>query len=82
MKGQRLEDDTHSFVVRVWPEAVDREGQLTGWRGYVDDIASGQRFHFQDLQEIARFIARQIGLKAKSMSRWQALLAKIKRAAQ
>ena len=75
-----MEDETHSFVVRVWPEGVDREGQLTDWRGYVDDIASGQRFHFQDLQEITHFIAQQIGLKAKSNSRWQSLLGRIKRA--
>ena len=73
-----MEDDLYSFVVRVWPEAVDRTGHLTGWRGYVDDIASGQRFHFQDVQEIAYFIAQQIGLQAKSMSRWQALVGKIK----
>ena len=74
-----MEDDTHSFVVRIWHEAVDDEGQPTAWRGYVDDIGSGERFHFHDPSEIGNLIAQQIGLKSKSRSRWRELLAKIRR---
>ena len=74
-----MEDDTHSFVVRIWHEALDQEGNPTAWRGYVDHIASGKRYYFADLKGIVSFIEQQLKWKTESPSRWQSLWARLRR---
>jgi hypothetical protein len=73
-----LEDDTHSFVVRIWHEAVDQEGKPTAWRGYVDHIASGKRHYFTDLKGVVSFMEQQLEWKTVPPSRWQSFLAKLR----
>jgi hypothetical protein len=52
-------DETrHIFVVRVWREAGgEQAGQ---WRGSVEQPATGQRFYFTALEELADFIALRL----------------------
>jgi len=56
-----VRDDIQSFVIRIWHEAVDSEGNATVWRGSVEHVGSGDRFYFQDLQAAADFIRKQGG---------------------
>ena len=78
LKDSWLENDTHSFVIRIWHEAVDREGNAIAWRGFVDHVASGKRLYFHDIHGIVRFIQEQAGLNARPGSKWKSLLAKIR----
>lgn len=55
-----MSNDTYSFVVRIWREGRDSLESAIVWRGSVDDVASGERFHFSDLGDIAGFIRRQV----------------------
>ena len=57
-----MQQDTYSFVVRIWPEGADSRGNVLAWRGSVDSVADGERLYFDDLAEISAFIGRQIGL--------------------
>lgn len=56
-----MENDTYSFVVRIWPEAVDSEGNVTVWRGSIDDVGNGERSYFDDLDSVVPFIRQQTG---------------------
>jgi len=60
-----LHGDTHSFVVRIWHEALDGEGKIAAWRGSIDHVGHDARFHFDDLDQLARFIQKQVGLNSR-----------------
>ena len=57
-----MQDDIQSFVIRIWHEAVDSEGKATVWRGSIEQVGSGGRFYFQDLQAAVGFIRKQGGI--------------------
>ncbi len=58
-----LQSDTYSFVIRIWHEALDSEGNITTWRGSIDHVGSSERVHFDDLNRIVQFIQERIGLE-------------------
>ena len=70
-----MHGDTQSFIVRIWHEGVDTAGNIVAWRGSVDDVGSGRRVYFRDLDGAFRFIQEQIGLRAKRGPWWRAVLA-------
>ncbi len=75
-----MQRDTHSFIVRVWHEAVNSKGRVTTWRGSIDHVGSDQRLYFDDLEGVVRFIQEQAGLSIRRSGRkWRALVAYIKR---
>jgi len=57
-----VQDDTHSFVVRIWHEALNSEGHIVAWRGFADHVSSGERCHFEDLKQLVGFIQTKVGL--------------------
>ena len=77
-----MENDTHSFILRIWYESVNREGKVVTWRGHIDHVGNDKRFYFRDLDEVARFIKEELGLNAgRPASRWRSVLAWIRRVA-
>lgn len=63
-EGNKLPNQYYSFVVRVWLESADRDvRQIPIWRGSIEHVGSGSRIFFSDLQEISRFIEKQIGVE-------------------
>ena len=57
-----MQQDTYSFVVRIWPEAADSRGQVLAWRGSVDSVSTGERIYFDEIEDVPAFIRKQIGL--------------------
>ncbi len=52
-----IEENTHSFIVKIWlEETVEENGRAT-WKGYVMDVSTNQRHYLKNLTEIADFIA-------------------------
>ena len=62
--------NTHSFIVRIWFEAVDEEGNASTWRGSIEHVSSGRRLHFDRFDEILNFVREQSGLKETRPARW------------
>lgn len=52
-----FESEAHSFVLRIWLEHRDKTQQAGEWRGWVDHVQSGRRFHFREFDEIGRIIS-------------------------
>ena len=74
-----MKTDTHSFIIRVWYEAQDSEGNILAWRGSIDHVGSEKRLYFQDLEGIARFIQEQSGVRDTEKGPfWHTLLIGIK----
>ena len=73
-----MHSDTQSFIIRIWDEAVDDEGQVVTWRGSIDHVGSGKRLYFCDLDGIGRFIQEQARLNPGPGPRWKSLQAWIK----
>lgn len=55
--GQGLGPNTLIFVVRIWPEDLAARGRRTVWRGHITHVPSGDRRHFESLDQPARFIS-------------------------
>jgi hypothetical protein len=76
-----LQSDTHSFIIRIWHEAVDSKGNIVAWRGSIDYVGNDQRLYFYDLDGIVRFIQEQAGLNvSRPGPKWRSLLAWIRHA--
>lgn len=50
-----LEADTQAFVIRIWIEEAEDDGQHT-WRGYITHVFSGQQSYLKHLEDIQTFI--------------------------
>lgn len=57
--------ETQSFVVRVWHEATDQQGNVIAWRGSIAHVGTARRLHFQDLEKVIQFIAEEAGIHAE-----------------
>jgi hypothetical protein len=75
-----LQGDTHAFIVRIWHEELDSEGNGLAWRGSIQHVGSNQHLYFQDLEGILRFVREQTGIHSRNPERrWSALLDRIVR---
>jgi hypothetical protein len=60
-----VQGDIRSFLVRIWHEAVDLEGNTIAWRGSIEHIGSEKRVYFQDLGQILDFIQEEAGIDGR-----------------
>jgi hypothetical protein len=51
-----LEDNTASFIVRVWREQGESTVLCQEWRGSIEHVQSGHRSFFRDLRSIVDFM--------------------------
>ncbi|MFL7792788.1 MAG: hypothetical protein AB8I69_11660 [Anaerolineae bacterium] len=76
MKPELFEDNTHSFVVKIWLERTAKEISNAAWRGHVTHVPSGERCYIKNLHEILSFIApylEKMGVKPslyRRVKRW------------
>jgi hypothetical protein len=59
-----VEKETHSFIVRIWNAADAKTKDSAGWRGSIDEVGSGRRLYFYDLESIVRFIREQVAVNS------------------
>lgn len=57
----RFEQETHSFVIRLWRENRDLSGATAVWRGWVEYIPTGQRHYFQDTKRLYDIVFNYLG---------------------
>jgi len=57
-----VEEETHSFIVRIWNAADAKSKDVSGWRGSIDYVGSDRRLYFYDLESIVRFIREQVAV--------------------
>ena len=51
-----MPEDIHSFLVRVWSEAVEGSDHAEAWRGSIERVGDGQRYYFHELEGILDLI--------------------------
>ena len=61
IEGRPIENDTFSFVVRIWYEGTGSESHVPRWRGSIEHVGAGQRRYFVSLDEISRYIEEHVG---------------------
>jgi len=47
----------HSFIIKIWLEKRAETDRPVAWRGNITHVASGQREHLQNLNDVSVFIA-------------------------
>lgn len=62
--------NTSAFVIRIWPEAVDQQGNVTTWRGSIEHVTSGKRLYFDSFEALVDFIRAESGLRKLQTERW------------
>jgi hypothetical protein len=69
-----MEEDTHSFIIRIWNAAEDRPGKPSAWRGSIDYVGNDKRLYFNDLNSVVCFIHEQVdSMNRTSKSSWESL---------
>jgi len=58
-----IEEETHSFVIRLWSEPRDGAESTAEWRGWVQHVENGERHYFRDLTEIGHIVASHLSEK-------------------
>lgn len=51
-----LEDQSASFIVRIWCERGDGQTSNGEWRGSIEHVQTGQKSFFRELAAIERFM--------------------------
>lgn len=73
-----IECTTHSFIIKIWLEEGVAQGGEARWRGRITHVGSGAQGHFQDMQQMQRFVRAYLrdthaltglGLKSR-LRRW------------
>ncbi|HID87288.1 MAG TPA: hypothetical protein EYP55_07900 [Anaerolineae bacterium] len=49
-----------SFLVRIWQEPGEKEGQAPQWRGTIEDLLGEETHDFHDQQAMFEFIQEMI----------------------
>lgn len=55
-KDEVLEENVHSFIVKLWMEEIIENRNKQVWRGHITHVLSRERRYFTDLGEIFLFI--------------------------
>lgn len=71
-KAAPFEQNTHSFVVKIWLEETAEETGLARWRGHVTHVPSGEGRYVKDLSEVTAFLASYLkSMKVRLGLRWR-----------
>ena len=70
MKDDDCNDDTQSFILRIWNDAPAGSGKMKIWRGSIVHVGSGKRIYFHNLNSIAPFIQKQTGIRSATVGDW------------
>ena len=62
--------DEFAFIVRIWKDAMDEEGSISGWHGSIDHVGSNQRLYFYKLESIQHYVREHTGIGVKPVKRW------------
>ncbi len=54
------EDQSHSFIVKVWLEEAAGDNGPPLWRGHVTHVVDGQRRYFQDPAGLLAFLGQYL----------------------
>lgn len=52
----RFEQESHSFVIRLWREHQENENAAYVWRGWVKHVQSNRRYYFTDGERLQRIL--------------------------
>jgi hypothetical protein len=50
------EDHTHAFIVRLWLEPREIQGEKPLWRGVIEHVPTGRRLSLKNLDMTTAFI--------------------------
>ena len=53
---QFIEQDTHSFVIKLWLDEREDETGSVVWRGHITHVASRQRHYFDNVLAVNLFM--------------------------
>lgn len=65
-----VDDDRHTFVIRLWREPRELESVDRPWRGTIEHIPSGDRRPVAGMKDITSFIDDCVGVTARRQL-WQ-----------
>ncbi len=71
MKEDDCNDDTQSFILRIWNDAPSGgRRNMKNWRGSIVHVGSGKRIYFHNLNSITPFIQKQTGMGTRTVVAW------------
>lgn len=74
INNDRNDSGAHAFIVRIWTDAQDAQGQTVAWHGSIDHVGKGTRMYFLRLESIVKFVREHTGINQPTGSSWLDLL--------
>jgi len=71
MKQELFQDNTHSFILKVWVEGSSKDGKPVIWRGHITHVPSGERRYLKDMGDIALYVASYLEEVNAKPDRWR-----------
>jgi hypothetical protein len=68
--SQNNHDSAHAFIVRIWTDEQDEQGQPVAWHGSIDHVGKGTRLYFLRLESIVQFVREHTGIKTQRGVSW------------
>ena len=53
---ENSDEGRHTFIVRIWREPREIEGEAAEWRGLIESVGDGRRRYFRRLDELVDFM--------------------------
>lgn len=67
-----IEDNSHSFIIKIWREEISAETDHAMWRGHITHVPGGERRYLKDLEDIPLFILPYIEeMSVRLKLRWR-----------
>jgi hypothetical protein len=73
------DDNTQSFVIRIWHEDATDQQKTVVWHGSIDHVGANKRLYFADLDAVVNFIQERVGMVSRSRLRWAMFWARARR---
>lgn len=54
------ENNTHSFIIKIWSDEPSTDQKDTIWHGQATNVITGEKFEFKDLAQLEKFLYKNL----------------------
>ena len=60
MADTSYEQDTRTYVLKIWREEGEKRGKSVLWRGYITEVMSKKEVHVQNIADFTKYLQDQL----------------------
>lgn len=60
MADTSYEQDTRTYVLKIWREEDEKPEKYGLWRGYITEVISRKKVHVQNIADVTKYLQEQL----------------------